>query len=82
MKPASESDFKQCYATHLKRLRLQGLRPKTIDAYARAVREAKIDKQRLRVCASAALDAASSTHLQPFDVILRRHRLISQKLSA
>lgn len=49
---------------------------------ARGQHQAKIDKQRLRVCASAALDAASSTHLQPFDVILRRHRLIWQKLSA
>ncbi len=38
MKTASEPDFKQHYATHLKRLRLQGLQPKTIAAYARAIR--------------------------------------------
>lgn len=38
MKTASEPDFKQRYATHLKRLQLQGLQPKTIDAYARAIR--------------------------------------------
>lgn len=38
MKPASDSNFKQRYETHLKHLRLQGLRPKTIDAYARAIR--------------------------------------------
>lgn len=38
MKTASEPDFKQQYATHLKRLRLQGLRPKTVEAYALATR--------------------------------------------
>lgn len=38
MKPASESDFKQQYETHLKRLQLQGLRPTTIAAYSRAIR--------------------------------------------
>ena len=38
MKPASEPDFKQHYETHLKHLQLQGLRPKTIAAYARAIR--------------------------------------------
>lgn len=39
MKPARDTKFKQNYATHLKRLRLQGLQPKTIDAYALAVRD-------------------------------------------
>jgi len=38
MTTASEPDFKQRYATHLKRLQLQGPRPKTIDAYLRAIR--------------------------------------------
>jgi site-specific recombinase XerD len=38
MKAAPETKFKQHYATHLKRLELQGLRPKTIAAYARAIR--------------------------------------------
>lgn len=38
MKAASAPDFKQHYATHLKRLQLQGPRPKTIEAYAWAIR--------------------------------------------
>ncbi|NEV65387.1 phage integrase N-terminal SAM-like domain-containing protein [Thiorhodococcus minor] len=37
--PAScEAQFKRHYAAHLKHLRLKGLQPKTIEAYARAVR--------------------------------------------
>ncbi|MDN5850749.1 MAG: site-specific integrase [Nitrococcus sp.] len=38
MKAAPDVTFKQRYDTHLKRLRLQGLQPKTIAAYARAIR--------------------------------------------
>lgn len=38
MKTALTTDFKQQYATHLKRLRLQGLQPKTMEAYAHAIR--------------------------------------------
>nr|VFK36112.1 MAG: Phage integrase, N-terminal SAM-like domain [Candidatus Kentron sp. MB] len=38
MKSASEANFKQNYQTHLKHLKLKGLQPKTIDAYARAIR--------------------------------------------
>jgi len=38
MKPVSETKFNQQYQTHLKHLRLKGLRPKTIEAYARAIR--------------------------------------------
>lgn len=38
MKPAPDSNFKRNFETHCKHLRLQGLRPKTIDAYARAIR--------------------------------------------
>ena len=38
MKAAHAPDFKQQYATHLKRLRLRGLRPKTVEAYALAIR--------------------------------------------
>ena len=34
----SERDFNHDYETHLKHLRLKGLRPKTIDAYSRAIR--------------------------------------------
>ena len=38
MRSSSESDFKQNYQTHLKHLKLKGLQPKTIEAYARAIR--------------------------------------------
>ncbi len=38
MKPASEANFKRNYQTHLKHLKLKGLQPKTIEAYARAIR--------------------------------------------
>ena len=38
MKPASEANFKRNYETHLKHLKLKGLQPKTIEAYARAIR--------------------------------------------
>ncbi|MDN5873365.1 MAG: phage integrase N-terminal SAM-like domain-containing protein, partial [Sinobacteraceae bacterium] len=38
MKPVPHQDFKRNYDLHLKRLQLQGLQPKTIDAYARAIR--------------------------------------------
>ena len=32
------SAFEKGYASHLKHLQLQGLQPKTVDAYARAIR--------------------------------------------
>jgi integrase/recombinase XerD len=38
MTSSSESDFKRNYQTHLKHLKLKGLQPKTIEAYARAIR--------------------------------------------
>lgn len=38
MKPSTRSEFDQRYQTHLKHLKLKGLQPKTIDAYARAIR--------------------------------------------
>ncbi len=38
MTAPSDSNFKQKYQTHLKHLRLKGLRPKTIEAYSRAIR--------------------------------------------
>ena len=38
MSTPSEGDFKLQYESHLKHLRLKGLRPKTIEAYARAIR--------------------------------------------
>jgi integrase/recombinase XerD len=40
MKPQISEDFDQHYQTHLKRLKLNGLQPKTIDAYSHAVRRA------------------------------------------
>jgi integrase/recombinase XerD len=38
MTASSEQTFKGLYEAHLKHLRLKGLQPKTIDAYARAIR--------------------------------------------
>ena len=38
MTSSSDSQFKRNYQTHLKHLKLKGLRPKTIEAYSRAIR--------------------------------------------
>lgn len=38
MKPSKQASFDRQYQSHLKHLRLKGLQPKTIDAYARAIR--------------------------------------------
>ena len=38
MTASSEANFKQNYQSHLKHLKLKGLQPKTIEAYARAIR--------------------------------------------
>jgi site-specific recombinase XerD len=38
MTSSSKTNFKQKYQMHLKHLKLKGLQPKTIDAYARAIR--------------------------------------------
>jgi site-specific recombinase XerD len=38
MTSSSASSFQHDYQTHLKHLKLKGLQPKTIDAYARAIR--------------------------------------------
>ena len=38
MTPSLKSTFKQDYQKHLQHLKLKGLQPKTIDAYARAIR--------------------------------------------
>ena len=40
MSSPSAADFDLLYQSHLKHLKLKGLQPKTIDAYARAVRRA------------------------------------------
>lgn len=38
MKPVHDKEFKRRYESHLKHLKLKGLQPKTIEAYARAIR--------------------------------------------
>jgi integrase/recombinase XerD len=38
MKASNNAQFNQYYAQHCKHLKLKGLQPKTIDAYARAIR--------------------------------------------
>jgi len=38
MTPLSDANFKHLYQTHFNHLKLKGLQPKTIDAYARAIR--------------------------------------------
>jgi integrase/recombinase XerD len=38
MKSATTKEFKRNYDAHLKHLRLKGLQPKTIEAYARTIR--------------------------------------------
>ena len=38
MKASNEKGFERNYALHLQHLKLKGLQPKTIDAYARAIR--------------------------------------------
>ncbi len=38
MRTSNDSTFKQNHASHLKHLKLKGLRPKTIEAYSRAIR--------------------------------------------
>lgn len=38
MQPSKQASFDRQYQSHLKHLKLKGLQPKTIDAYARAIR--------------------------------------------
>ncbi len=38
MKPSLESKYNHYYSLHCKHLKLQGLQPKTIEAYSRAIR--------------------------------------------
>lgn len=67
MKPAFDPHFKQNYAVLLKRLRLQGLRPKTIAAYARAIRH-------LGAYFSGAIDDLSEAQLTDYYVAVLRDR--------
>jgi hypothetical protein len=47
MQTSTNADFEQNYQSHLKHLKLKGLRPKTIEAYSRAIRRVgdRFDKQ-------------------------------------
>jgi hypothetical protein len=45
MQSSIPSDFDQRYQFHLKHLKLKGLQPKTIDAYARAIRRMGVSVQ-------------------------------------
>jgi integrase/recombinase XerD len=47
MDTSTNADFEQNYRSHLKHLKLKGLRPKTIEAYSRAIRRVgdRFDKQ-------------------------------------
>ena len=49
------STFDQNYQTHLKHLKLKGLQPKTIEAYARAIRRHRraLRSTRLTICPSS-----------------------------
>ncbi|MDN5872489.1 MAG: phage integrase N-terminal SAM-like domain-containing protein, partial [Nitrococcus sp.] len=38
MEAVPNQEFKRNYASHIKHIRLKGLQPKTIEAYARAIR--------------------------------------------
>lgn len=67
MTASNDSAFKRDYQAHLQHLKLKGLRPKTIDAYARAIRRigAYFDHQLHSLSQSQLLDYFSdllSTH--------------------
>ncbi len=76
MKAAHAPDFKQQYATHLKRLRLQGLQPKTIDAYARAIRDVgAYFQERIDDLTEAQLTEYFTDQLQTHSWSTLKHRL-------
>ena len=52
----ANAHFNRQYQTHLKHLKLKGLQPKTIDAYARAIR-------RIGAHFDHDIDALSQSHL-------------------
>ena len=60
--------FSRQYETHLKHLKLKGLQPKTIDAYARAIRRlggARPEITPKRGIGAALLHNASSSKVSP-----------------
>lgn len=74
MTALSDTDFKRRYESHLKHLRLKGLQPKTIEAYARAIRRigAYFDHQ---------IDDLSETQLTDyFSDLLESHSWSAVKL--
>ncbi len=76
MKAAHAPDFKQQYATHLKRLRLQGLQPKTIDACARAIRDVgAYFQERIDDLTEAQLTEYFTDQLQTHSWSTLKHRL-------
>ena len=75
MDTLSDATFKQNYARHLQHLKLKGLQPKTIDAYARAIRRigARFDHQ---------IDSLSEQQLTDFFTeLLASHSWSAVKLS-
>ena len=74
MQPSSPADFDQRYQSHLKHLKLKGLQPKTIDAYARAIR-------RMGDYFDHQIDDLSSTQLTDyFSDLITSHSWSSVKL--
>lgn len=74
MTPSSAFDFKQNYQAHLKHLKLKGLQPKTVEAYARAIR-------RMGEYFDYQLDALSEAQLlEYFSDLLETHSWSSVKL--
>lgn len=74
MESASENEFKRQYQAHLKHLKLKGLQPKTIEAYARAIRRigARFDHR---------IDALSEQQLTDyFTELLQSHSWSAVKL--
>ena len=74
METLSDARFKQNYARHLQHLKLKGLQPKTIEAYARAIRRigARFDHQ---------IDSLSEHQLSDFFTeLLASHSWSSVKL--
>ena len=82
MKTAHAPDFKQQYATHLKRLRLQGLQPKTMEAYAHAIRDvAAYFDERIDELTEAQLTDYFSDLIASHSWSTVRHRLYGLKFS-
>ena len=74
MSVSCEEQFDRHYAAHLKHLRLKGLQPKTIDAYARAVR-------RIGAAFEGCIDDLSEQQLlEYFSALLESHSWSAVKL--